>query len=74
MIVCICNAVSERDIDDAVAEGVHNLETLQRVLPVANQCGSCRCCAEACVEISLDRRNRLAAAVPGMTEAVPLPA
>ncbi|MDZ7735211.1 MAG: (2Fe-2S)-binding protein [Gammaproteobacteria bacterium] len=72
MIVCICNAVSERDIDDAVAEGVHNLETLQRVLPVANQCGSCRCCAEACVETSLDRRNRMA--VPGMTGAVPLPA
>jgi len=58
MIVCICNAVTEREIDDAVAEGAHSLEALQRILPVANQCGTCRCCAEACVEASVDRRLR----------------
>ena len=58
MIVCICNAVTERDIDEAVAEGAHNLESLQQALPVANQCGSCRCCAEACVETAVDRHLR----------------
>ncbi len=59
MIVCVCNAVSERDIDDAVADGAHNLESLQSLLPVANQCGSCKCCAEACVESAFDRQQRL---------------
>lgn len=58
MIVCVCNAITERDIDDAVAEGAHNLESLQQALPIANQCGSCRCCAEACVEVSVDRQLR----------------
>lgn len=58
MIVCVCNAVTERDIDDAVAEGACNLESLQGLLPIANQCGSCKCCAEACVEASVDRRLR----------------
>lgn len=58
MIVCVCNAITERDIDEAVAGGAHNLESLQQALPIANQCGSCKCCAEACVEASVDRQVR----------------
>ena len=71
MIVCICNAVSERDIDEAVADGAHNLESLQSLLPVANQCGSCRCCAEACVESAHDRQQRLRREQPTLISLMP---
>ena len=41
MYVCICNAVTERQIRDAASGGVNDLWSLQRELGVAAGCGSC---------------------------------
>ena len=47
MYVCICNAVTERDICEAARQGVHTLEALGERLKVATCCGSCAECARA---------------------------
>lgn len=43
MIVCCCTAVTERQIRQAVAEGVTCLDDLRSRLGVDSECG---CCAE----------------------------
>jgi bacterioferritin-associated ferredoxin len=45
MIVCVCRRVSDRQIQEAVADGAHSLECLQMDLGVATQCGRCADCA-----------------------------
>ena len=46
MYVCICNNVTERDIEDAVRSGARSLECLERRLAVSTCCGQCRCVAD----------------------------
>jgi len=47
--VCICNAVTERDIRDAVDGGARGLEDLRDRLSVATCCGACEDTASACL-------------------------
>jgi bacterioferritin-associated ferredoxin len=42
MYVCICNAITERQIRKAAESGVKDLWDLQRELGVAAGCGSCK--------------------------------
>jgi len=41
MYVCICNAVTERDIGSAVADGCCSLRELREQLGVGACCGRC---------------------------------
>ena len=41
MYVCICNAVTDKQIRRAAARGVDNLYELREHLGVASNCGSC---------------------------------
>jgi bacterioferritin-associated ferredoxin len=41
MIVCVCKAVSERQIRASIAEGVDTFDSLQVELGVATCCGMC---------------------------------
>lgn len=41
MYICICNAVTEKDIHQAVGQGVCSLEGLSEVTGVSRDCGSC---------------------------------
>ena len=45
MYVCICNAVTEREIRQAVGLGVKTLKELREGLGVAGDCGKCGSCA-----------------------------
>ncbi|MCC6714035.1 MAG: (2Fe-2S)-binding protein [Gammaproteobacteria bacterium] len=49
MYVCLCNAVTERDIRDAVDGGARGLEDLRNRLHVATCCGACEDTASACL-------------------------
>ena len=42
MFVCICNAVKEAQIKQAIAQGHDTLEALQSELDVATCCGGCQ--------------------------------
>lgn len=45
MYVCICNAITDRDIREAARSGVNSMEALGDRLKVATCCGNCRDCA-----------------------------
>ena len=47
MYVCICKAVTDKQIRRAAASGVGNLYELQDTLDVALHCGSCADLAES---------------------------
>lgn len=47
MFICICNAITERQVKAAVAEGASSLSDLQGQLGVAACCG---CCADTAAE------------------------
>ncbi|MBP6019084.1 MAG: (2Fe-2S)-binding protein [Burkholderiaceae bacterium] len=47
MFICICNAITERQVQSAVAQGARSLTDLQGQLGVATCCG---CCAETATE------------------------
>ena len=42
MYVCICNAITDKQIRKAAKAGVKDLWDLQRELGVASGCGSCK--------------------------------
>lgn len=48
MYVCICNAVTDTDIKNAVDNGVRNMKQLSRLTGCAVTCGSCK---EMAVEV-----------------------
>jgi len=55
MYVCICNAITDKQIRKAAESGVKDLWGLQRELGVASGCGSCK---ESASEILRETRQR----------------
>ena len=49
MIVCLCNAVSDRDIHEAASEGASTLQHLSERFNLGMCCGACRECASDCL-------------------------
>jgi bacterioferritin-associated ferredoxin len=50
MYVCICNAVTDHQIREAVDNGYDSLEKLRDELKVATGCGKCESCARRLLE------------------------
>lgn len=46
MYVCVCNAVTDKDIIKAAENGASSLEDLSDELAVATCCGRCATCAK----------------------------
>lgn len=58
MYVCICNAVTDRQIKTAVQEGHGTFKKIQRQLGVATCCGLCESHAkEVILEANNDKRK-----------------
>ena len=55
MYVCVCNAITDKQIRQAAKAGVSDLWGLQRELGVATGCGSC---TETASEILRESRQR----------------
>ena len=58
MYVCICHAVTDKDIRKAVDGGACSLFDVQNELPVGSCCGRCADTAEAVVDEHLSTRRR----------------
>ena len=56
MYVCVCNAVTDRDIRRAADRGVTTLEQLSSQLKVATCCGQCKNCARRVLDQALDEQ------------------
>lgn len=41
MYICICKAITDHQIRQAVEDGAHSLRAVQTQLDIANQCGKC---------------------------------
>lgn len=50
MYVCVCKAVTERQVRQAVNNGAQSLKDLRRELGVGHDCGQCAACARQCLE------------------------
>ena len=53
MYICICNAITEQQVHQAIDGGAESLWDLQATLGVAGGCGSC---GETAAEILQERR------------------
>ncbi|MGB6452264.1 MAG: (2Fe-2S)-binding protein [Steroidobacteraceae bacterium] len=62
MYVCICHAVTDRDIREAVDQGARSLCDVQSCLPVGGCCGRCRDAAKDVVDEYLLAATRRSAA------------
>jgi bacterioferritin-associated ferredoxin len=49
MYVCICHAVTDRQIREAAENGARTLKDLRNELGVTRDCGHCACCARECL-------------------------
>jgi len=56
LYICVCNAVTERDISGAIAEGCCTLRALREQLGVGAGCGRCTRCARDVLKDSLQTR------------------
>ena len=56
MYVCLCNAITDRQIREAVERGCTSLGKVQIHLPVANCCGACEDTAREVIESHVDSR------------------
>lgn len=50
MYVCVCQAVTERQVREAVEQGAHSLRALREHLGVASECGRCAHCAHGIIK------------------------
>lgn len=57
MIVCVCNAVSDRDIRKMADAGVSDFETLQAMTACSTCCGCCEGTARAVLAEALQVRR-----------------
>ncbi|BAL26171.1 (2Fe-2S)-binding protein [Azoarcus sp. KH32C] len=57
MYVCVCNAVTERHIGQAVREGASTLRQLRERLGVAGECGRCASCARDCMRSAIEEQT-----------------
>jgi len=50
MYVCVCKAVTDRQIHEAARDGARTLGDLRRQLGVTMDCGRCASCAHECLK------------------------
>jgi bacterioferritin-associated ferredoxin len=62
MYVCLCNAISDRQIREVVNRGATSLDEVQLHLPVARCCGSCADTAREIIDCHRTRQPHSQAA------------
>lgn len=50
MYVCVCKALTEKDVHSAVAEGCNSVKELKRRLGLGSECGRCASCAKGMIQ------------------------
>lgn len=60
MYVCVCMAVTERQIRQAVEAGARTLKDLRRDLGVSSECGQCAAYARQCLNQALAEHSAAA--------------
>ncbi|MDO4434148.1 MAG: (2Fe-2S)-binding protein [Alysiella sp.] len=63
MYVCICNAITDRQIQETVASGANSLTDLKNTLGVATCCGCCADLATSFLNTTAASLNHATAAI-----------
>jgi bacterioferritin-associated ferredoxin len=50
MYVCLCHAVTEQHIADAIEQGARCMKDLRAQLRITATCGKCASCARQCLQ------------------------
>lgn len=50
MYICVCKAITEGDIREAVRNGAHSVKQLTKDLGLGTECGLCVGCANQCLK------------------------
>ena len=58
MYVCVCKAVTERQIHEAIRLGARTLKDLRRELDITRECGQCASCARQCIKAALGEQRQ----------------
>lgn len=61
MYVCLCQAVKDSEVRQAVASGVEDVDQLAEALGVGTGCGSCRDFAQTLIDEALNESLAYAA-------------
>jgi len=64
MYVCVCNAVTERDIHHAVDNGVQNMTQLARTTGCSSTCGNCQELAEEVLTDAMSEKRAFQGLLP----------
>jgi bacterioferritin-associated ferredoxin len=75
LYVCICMAVTERQILEAVEAGARTLKDLRRELGVASECGNCASHAQQCLVEAREAQRKAGKAKPpagGLNTTLPM--
>jgi bacterioferritin-associated ferredoxin len=59
MYVCVCNAVTEKQVYAAIDNGANTIKALSRQLNVGTQCGACVSCAKDCLSTTTKHHAKL---------------
>lgn len=62
MYVCLCHAISDRQIREVVDRGAESLNDVQAHLPVASCCGACEDSAREVIQSHVESSSRGVAA------------
>ena len=62
MYICVCHAISDRQIREVVDRGAESLCEVQAYLPVASCCGRCEDSARQVIEAHVESSTRPQAA------------
>lgn len=62
MYICVCHAISDRQIREVVDRGAESLCEVQAYLPVASCCGRCEDSAREVIESHVESAGRAVAA------------
>ena len=54
MYVCVCRAVTEKQIETAVETGARHLRDLRADLGIIEDCGRCARCAKQCMDKTIE--------------------
>lgn len=65
MYVCVCRAVTERQIEAAVKGGARHLRDLRSELGIIEDCGRCARCAKQCMDNAIEQLGAPLHSQPG---------
>jgi bacterioferritin-associated ferredoxin len=61
MFVCVCHAITDREIHEAVDDGVEHIDQLEELCGAGSGCGSCRSTAQELITTRLMESRAYAA-------------